>query len=49
MAGIRRDVSVGAEPSFAEAEDILGLAQHHGFSVFVPEVGYAQPAIAAAA
>jgi predicted amino acid dehydrogenase len=49
MAGIRRDVSVGAEPSFAEAEDILGLAQHHGFGVFVPEVGCAQPAIAAAA
>jgi predicted amino acid dehydrogenase len=49
MSGIRRDVSVGAEPSFAEAEEILGLAQHHGFGVFVPEAGCSEAAIAAAA
>ena len=34
---IRRDVSVGSEPSFAEAEEIFRLAQHHGFDVFVPD------------
>lgn len=43
MSGIRRDVSVGAEPSFAEAQEIFRLAHHHGFEVFVPEVESALP------
>jgi predicted amino acid dehydrogenase len=36
MSGIRRDVSIGAEPSFAEAEEIFRLAHHHGFAPYVP-------------
>jgi predicted amino acid dehydrogenase len=39
MSGVRRDVSVGPEPSLADAEEILRLAHRHGFGVFVPETG----------
>lgn len=37
MSGIRRDMSIGAEPPLSDAEEIFRLAQHHGFKVFVPE------------
>lgn len=37
MSGIRRDMSIGAEPSLAEAEEIFRLAQRHGFRVAVPQ------------
>jgi len=41
MSGIRRDYSIGAEPSLADAEEVFRLAQRHGFEVFVPEAGAA--------
>ena len=41
MSGIRRDYSVGAEPSFADAEEVFRLAHRHGFSVFVPDTDVA--------
>jgi hypothetical protein len=37
MSGVRRDVSIGVEPPFADAEEVFRLAQRHGFEVFVPE------------
>jgi predicted amino acid dehydrogenase len=37
MSGVRRDYSIGTEPSFVEAREVLRLAEHHGFRIFVPE------------
>ncbi|HTT39743.1 MAG TPA: hypothetical protein VMH32_19010 [Burkholderiales bacterium] len=45
MSGIRRDMSIGAEPSFAEAQEIFRLAHHHGFEVYVPEAERAAGAV----
>jgi predicted amino acid dehydrogenase len=44
MSGIRRDMSIGAEPSLTDAEEIFRLAQGHGFSVAVPQAEPVAPA-----
>lgn len=46
MSGIRRDYSVGAELSLDEAEEVLRLARHHGFEVFLPDDGAPAEALA---
>jgi predicted amino acid dehydrogenase len=44
MSGVRRDMSIGAEPSLADAEEVFRLARGHGFEIFVPEAERTAPA-----